>query len=101
MDVLLDRCSFIRDNDGVRKINSSDIDSIKQQNEVFSRKGQRVLAFCIQKNAMSHLILRMKMTLFFIGLISMIDPPRPEAVQAVKDARHAGIMPVILPATIK
>ena len=26
----------------------------------------------------------------------MIDPPRPEAVQAVKDARRAGIMPVMI-----
>ena len=67
VDVLLDRCSFIRDNDGVRKINSSDIASIKQQNDFI-----------------------------FIGLISMIDPPRPEAVQAVKDARRAGIMPVMI-----
>lgn len=63
VDVLLDRCNFIRDNDGVRKINSSDIDSIKQQNEVFQEKAS-VSLLLHTKNAMSHLILRMKMTLF-------------------------------------
>lgn len=95
VDVLLDRCSFIRDNDGVRKINSSDIDSIKQQNEVFSRKGQRVLAFAY-KECHEPLNFENENDFIFIGLISMIDPPRPEAVQAVKDARRAGIMPVMI-----
>ena len=95
VDVLLDRCNFIRDNDGVRKINSSDIDSIKQQNEVFSRKGQRVLAFAY-KECHEPLNFENENDFIFIGLISMIDPPRPEAVQAVKDARRAGIMPVMI-----
>ena len=95
VDVLLDRCSFIRDNDGVRKINSSDIDSIKQQNEVFSRKGQRVLAFAY-KECNEPLNFENENDFIFIGLISMIDPPRTEAVQAVKDARRAGIMPVMI-----
>lgn len=95
VDVLLDRCNFIRDNDGVRKINSSDIDSIKQQNEVFSRKGQRVLAFAY-KECHEPLNFENENNFIFIGLISMIDPPRPEAVQAVKDARRAGIMPVMI-----
>lgn len=95
VDVLLDRCSFICDNDGVRKINSSDIDSIKQQNEVFSRKGQRVLAFAY-KECHEPLNFENENDFIFIGLISMIDPPRPEAVQAVKDARRAGIMPVMI-----
>lgn len=95
VDVLLDRCNFIRDNDGVRKINSSDIDSIKQQNEVFSRKGQRVLAFAY-KECREPLNFENENDFIFIGLISMIDPPRPEAVQAVKDARRAGIMPVMI-----
>lgn len=95
VDVLLDRCNFIRDNDGVRKINSSDIDSIKQQNEVFSRKGQRVLAFAC-KECHEPLNFENENDFIFIGLISMIDPPRPEAVQAVKDARRAGIMPVMI-----
>lgn len=95
VDVLLDRCSFIRDNDGVRKINSSDIASIKQQNEVFSRKGQRVLAFAY-KECHEPLNFENENDFIFIGLISMIDPPRPEAVQAVKDARRAGIMPVMI-----
>ena len=32
----------------------------------------------------------------FIGLISMIDPPRPEAVQAVADAKRGGIRTIMI-----
>ena len=32
----------------------------------------------------------------FIGLISMIDPPRPEAIQAVDDAKQGGIRTIMI-----
>ena len=34
--------------------------------------------------------------LVFVGLIGMIDPPRPEASDAVKRAKEAGIRPVMI-----
>ena len=32
----------------------------------------------------------------FLGLVGMIDPPRPDAVEAVKAAKQAGIRPVMI-----
>ena len=32
----------------------------------------------------------------FLGLVSMVDPPRPESMAAVADARRAGIKPVMI-----
>ena len=32
----------------------------------------------------------------FLGLVSMVDPPRPESVQAVADAKNAGIRTVMI-----
>src|SRR6185369_9361915 len=39
---------------------------------------------------------RLEHELVFAGLIGMIDPPRPEARDAVARARHAGIRPVMI-----
>lgn len=34
--------------------------------------------------------------LTFLGLVAMMDPPRPESVEAVKNAIRAGIRPVMI-----
>jgi Ca2+-transporting ATPase len=59
-----------------------------------AREGLRVLAFarCIcdsNMNSISHKDVSTGMT--FLGLQAMIDPPRPEAIQAVKACKLAGI----------
>ena len=39
---------------------------------------------------------RLEQDLVFAGLIGMIDPPRPEAKDAVARARRAGIRPLMI-----
>jgi Ca2+-transporting ATPase len=39
---------------------------------------------------------RLERDLAFAGLVGMIDPPRDEAAEAVRRARHAGIRPVMI-----
>ncbi len=95
VDVLLERCTGIRDDEGVRKMNSVDIEQIQEQNRYFSQNGLRVLAFAY-KETEEAMCLEAEQDLIFIGLISMMDPPRPESVQAVADAKSAGIRPVMI-----
>src|SRR5690606_33565308 len=39
---------------------------------------------------------RLETDLVFLGLIGMMDPPRPEAVQAVAQAKKAGVRPLMI-----
>ena len=86
-DVMEDRC--------VR----GDLDGARRVNEEMSRNALRVLAVAYREldqlpEALESETLENGLTL--VGLVGMIDPPRPEAAEAVKVCRRAGIKPVMI-----
>ena len=96
VDVLLDRITGIADENGVRAITQEDKESIQKQNLLFSQKGMRVLAFAYREYTQTQLTEESETQLVFLGLVSMMDPPREESVRAVKEAIGAGIRPVMI-----
>jgi len=97
LDVIIERTEKILTSEGVREITEADKEAILAQNLEFSENGLRVLAFvyrecdgcdCLTYEDENHYI--------FIGLISMMDPPREESQQAVADAIRAGIKPIMI-----
>lgn len=95
VDVLLDRCTNICVNDTVRPITDEDRAAITLRNSEFSENGLRVLAFAY-KESDEVLSTEAEYNFTFLGLISMVDPPRPESIQAVADAKSAGIRTVMI-----
>ena len=97
LDVLLDRTSRIRTSDGVRPITEADREVILAKNMEFSQNGLRVLAFAYKETEVdANLDLVDEDDYIFIGLISMMDPPREESKAAVADAKRAGIKPIMI-----
>ena len=97
LDVLLDRTVGIRLEDGIREITQADKDAILQKNLEFSQEGLRVLAFGYKEVPEDYtLSLDNENGFTFLGLISMMDPPREESKAAVADAKRAGIKPVMI-----
>lgn len=95
VDVLLDRCTSVRYTDGIRPMTESEKEKIRKQNRIFSENGLRVLSFAY-KESDEPLSVDTEYNFIFLGLISMVDPPRPESVEAVADAKKAGIRPVMI-----
>ena len=95
LDVILDRCVSIATNEGVRPITDDDKAKILEQNQKYSEDGLRVLTFAY-KESDEALSIETEYNYTFIGLVSMIDPPREESKQAVADAIRAGIKPVMI-----
>lgn len=94
LDVLLDRTTRIRTSKGIRPMSDEDRKQILDQNLKFSENGLRVLAFAYREVEEDETIsLESESDYIFIGLISMIDPPREESTAAVADAKRAGIRP--------
>lgn len=97
LDVLLPRCTKIRDSEEIRPMAEADREQILHQNLMFSENGLRVLAFGYKEVEHSdELSLESENDYIFLGLISMIDPPREESRLAVADAKRAGIRPVMI-----
>lgn len=95
VDGLLDRCVAVRYEEGIREMSIEEKERILNKNREFSENGLRVLAFAYKETS-EKLTLETEKDFIFLGLIAMADPPRPESVQAVKDAKTAGIKPVMI-----
>lgn len=86
-EVVLNRCST--------HIGGSILDSNKiiSQIELLGSKGMRVLAIAQKEQNKNNEISsdELESGFEFIGLIAMIDPPRAEAIEAIKTCHNAGI----------
>lgn len=97
VDVLLNRVKSIQTPEGIREITEDDTQKIEDCNREFSQNGLRVLAFAYKvvdsgfKPAPED-----ENNLIFLGLISMMDPPREESMAAVEECIAAGIKPVMI-----
>jgi Ca2+-transporting ATPase len=72
---------------------------IDQANKRLAQKGQRVLGVAfrpLEELPTSVQNGQVEQELVFVGLIGMLDPPRPEVKQAVATSRSAGIRPVMI-----
>ena len=97
VDVLLERMSHIQDGDTLREITEEDRVRIELQNRHFSENGLRVLAFAFKTMEQEQgLTLNDENDLTFLGLISMMDPPRVESKDAVAECIKAGIKPIMI-----
>lgn len=97
VDVLIKRTKYIRKNGEVLPINENDIKNINEMNLEFSRNGLRVLAVAYRKfDQEKTLVPEDENDLIFLGLISMMDPPRVESAAAVEECIKAGIIPIMI-----
>ena len=97
VDVLLKRSTKIETSEGVRPITKEDIAKIEEINQEFSKTGLRVLSFAYRNiESRTDIKLDDENDLTFIGLISMMDPPREESAEAVRACIEAGIKPVMI-----
>ncbi|HZO14275.1 MAG TPA: cation-translocating P-type ATPase, partial [Polyangiaceae bacterium] len=97
VDVLLPLCISVATDSGGEPLDDKKRDLILKEAERMSRKALRVLAFCRREEAPSvsdadHI----ERELTFLGLMGMMDPPRPEVPQAVQTCTNAGIRAVMI-----
>lgn len=97
VDVLMDRISMVAVDGTETKITQEWKDKISEQNQQFSRNGLRVLAFAYRKmDGVEEISSEDEKDFVFLGLISMMDPPREESGMAVLECIKAGMKPIMI-----
>lgn len=97
-DIIIDKAKYIlRENGDIDLVEIKDIEDIKSANTKFAESGLRVLAFGMKEiGSDRELEFEDENEFIFIGLISMVDPPREESKEAVQNCIRAGIKPVMI-----
>jgi magnesium-transporting ATPase (P-type) len=91
-DRVLDRCGSQRAADGSAQ--TLDRDFWDQQVNALSDDGLRVLAAAVVEAPDGKKDLEpddLNQDLLFLGIVGIVDPPRPEAIEAIRICREAGI----------
>lgn len=98
-DIIINRCNYISINNNVVPFTDELKKKALDANSSFAKSALRVLAFAYKEydslpEDISPDINETDM--IFIGLSGMIDPPRPEAKEAIKLCKQAGINTVMI-----
>jgi len=94
VEVVLSRCDRVMRDGVVRPLDEAERMRVLQVSEQLASEGMRVLAVAYKEMAgpdddpESSLVL--------LGLVGMIDPPRPGAIEAISSAKSAGVIPVMI-----
>jgi Ca2+-transporting ATPase len=97
-EVVLQRCSHVLGEDGLRELKETEREQILKVNEEMALAALRVLGFayrdcpeateCTEEHLEHHMV--------FVGLAGMMDPPRDEAIEATKVCKQVGIRPIMI-----
>lgn len=77
-------------------ITTEEKEKIHKQVEALSKQGLRLLCFAGKPFDGDTISLEDETDLQYMGLIAMMDPPRPESAEAVAACKAAGIKPVMI-----
>ena len=97
-DQLIKRVTRIEINGEVRPITDEDKQAILAVNKDLAKQALRVLMMAYKTTSEIHTLESevVESDLIFSGLVGMIDPERPEAAEAVRVAKEAGIRPIMI-----
>lgn len=102
---VLELCTRTRRNGKIMEIDAETRSNIMAANDRYARNGLRVLAVAsrelsddagLPRNLSGYTPELVERELTFLGLVAMVDPPRPEVSKAVEKCHHAGIRIIMI-----
>jgi Ca2+-transporting ATPase len=97
-EVVLEKCSYITDGDGLRPLTEEERAKVFKVNEEMTQGALRVLGAAYRElpEGTECVEEAIEKDLIFVGLAGMMDPPREEAIEATKECKQVGIRPIMI-----
>ncbi len=92
-EVILESCDTVLTANGPQALDTATREQILSQAQVMAGEALRILGIAFKPNATLETAER---SMTFLGLTGMIDPPRPEAKEAIAICVEAGIRPIMI-----
>lgn len=96
VDIILKRCDYILVNGRKEILSQRHISAIQNENQRYAENGLRVLGFAYKDFYKNQILLEDEYHFTFVGLVSLMDPPRIESQEAVTQCKIAGIKPIMI-----
>ncbi len=98
-EVIIEKCSHMLKDNKIVEITRRDMDRIHKNNAALAENGMRNLAFAFKSlDRLPHKggIPKIENNLVYLGMVGMIDPPRPEAYEAIRQCKKSNIEVIMI-----
>jgi len=97
-EVVLGKCNHIGVDSGPKELGQKEKAEILKVNEEMAQGALRVLGFAYRDcpDGMEWTEEHIERDMVFLGIAGMIDPPREEAIEAIKVCKQVGIKPIMI-----
>jgi Ca2+-transporting ATPase len=92
-EIILNACARVERDNGAASLDAVGKESILQTARQMAEEALRVLAVAYKPNTQLQVA---ECDMIFLGLVGMIDPPRPEAKTAIETCARAGIRAIMI-----
>ncbi|HCC68371.1 MAG TPA: cation-translocating P-type ATPase, partial [Nitrospiraceae bacterium] len=97
-EIILERCTHILEDSGVKTLILEERSKILKANEGMAKDALRVLGLAYKElpDGIAYSEESVESDLVFLGFTGMIDPPRDEALEAIKVCKEVGIKTIMI-----
>ncbi len=95
-EILLKKCKFIKINNKIEHFSQELLKKIEKINNDMTDKAYRVIAFCEKNLEKFNPNDKVEENMTFLGLVGLMDNPRPEVKESISSCFKAGLTPVMI-----
>ena len=95
-EILLERCNYLKIDGKIQPLTQQQREKIKHINDEMTDKALRVIGVCYKEFDADKPNEDIEDNMVFLGLVGMMDNPRPEVEESIKSCFNAGLVPIMI-----